>query len=134
MPERSFVRHWLQRLLPFGALLTVVAFGLAGYALVRFGNDQAAQDQRDEMIRRNSRLTVCEELNKLRLILGVQVSRQISESERFLRDHPEGVPGIPIRLIRRSLNRSRNYLDQLAQIECSAFAANPAAHPPKEEP
>lgn len=78
----------LLRLLPLGALISVVAFGLSGWAIVH-------KDDRLE----NALLALC--------ALQDDLERRVLAGQQFIEEHPNGIPGISRTDLERSIQNQQ---------------------------
>lgn len=46
------------------------------------------------------------------------LKRRVTDTEQFLKEHPEGIPGVPTATIRRSLDGQRATIRSLASLNC----------------
>ena len=46
------------------------------------------------------------------------IERQVKASEKFLKDHPDGIPGIPAPLIKQGIDNRKQTLASLKPLEC----------------
>lgn len=82
---------WFIRLLPFGALVAMVALGLSAYSIAR-------SDERLE----NALLALCAFQDDL--------ERRVLAGQIFLEQNPNGIPGIPRGDIERSIENQQRTL------------------------
>lgn len=46
------------------------------------------------------------------------LARRVQLGERYLRDHPEGIAGIPVSTLRLSVSNQRKTVQSLSRLEC----------------
>lgn len=67
-----------------------------------------------------------ERISVLCHVLRPDVERRLHTSENYLRENPNGTPGIPVRLIRESIRDQQQTLRDLDGVGChSTTGANP---------
>jgi hypothetical protein len=50
--------------------------------------------------------------------LRVDLERRVQASQDFLREHPEGIPGIPTATIKQGIDNQKKTIDALGFLEC----------------
>lgn len=70
----------------------------------------------------HARVVFCQELEKVKVVIRSTLNQSIRESEAFLTANPRGSLGIPSDVIRRSIERNRRTVRELAPVECERFA------------
>ena len=94
------------------AAVGVAAVGMGGLGLsfVWRSVDQARLEE--------GRQSNCEQIEELKSIQRTALSESIASSRKFLREHPEGIPGITPELIQEGIDRNVRTKHSLAQREC----------------
>lgn len=54
--------------------------------------------------------------------LRADLDRRVAASDRFLKEHPKGIPGVPLRSILESLRNQRQTLAALSGLTCESSA------------
>lgn len=116
-------KRWLWALAGATLLLyaVVVVLGIALY-VVSHRTDNKLQAQ----IRRNEKATIALCLQRGNLDTRIASdARTLERSRKFLRDHPRGIPGVPVALIQQgidddalTLHRSRVFRHNLSILDC----------------
>ena len=52
--------------------------------------------------------------------LRVDLEKRVASSEQFLRENPDGIPGIPAKTIRDGVTNQQRTIKALSQLACSA--------------
>lgn len=92
--------EWLLGVLSLGAVLSALVFGIAGYVIV----------QKDDRLE-GAVFALCAMKDNLEV--------RVAESERFLRQHPNGIPGIPAADIQRSIANQQSTIDTISPyLDC----------------
>lgn len=99
-------------------LVYVVLVGIFAFVFVTGHN----RDERAKHDRQESRLILCSEENKVKKVLRDDLAEKIVDARQFLKDRPEGIPGIPPELIRRGIKNNLRVRAKLAGINCPTFA------------
>jgi hypothetical protein len=92
---------------------TVLYIALAVVVVYVFLNARHTTNNLRAISQRNA--TAVAGLCALKLDLAVRVA----SSEEFLRQHPEGIPGVPVSVIRSGIVNQRHTLDALAVVKCA---------------
>ena len=50
--------------------------------------------------------------------LRIDVRQRVAGAEAFLKDHPDGIPGIPVATLRQSLDGQRRTVAALSTLNC----------------
>jgi hypothetical protein len=50
---------------------------------------------------------------------NADVQRRAHDGEAFLRDHPQGIPGIPVGTLRQSVNGQQRTVRALSALDCT---------------
>lgn len=78
--------------------------------------DSRRQAERIEDVAYNNRNAMCQ--------FRFDLERRYENSIEFLKDNPEGIPGLPVATLRRSLEGQKATLDALSSLQCRDIAAN----------
>lgn len=62
-------------------------------------------------------------------VLKADYRERIREGVAFLREHPDGIPGIKVGVIKQSVKNQRQTLHALGKVRCKPVAAKDAAPP-----
>lgn len=98
--------RWLYRLLPLGVVVSIAAFALGAWSIIRTANSGTEAHQ-----------AIC--------ALKLDLARRVDMAERFLHEHPEGFAGVPAATIRASVENERQTIDALSVIQCDKEGATP---------
>lgn len=82
----------------FVSFLLAVVLGFLGAILYQSGTKAAD--------RRDARLFFCLQLDQLKTIQRNDLEKKTETQEKFLREHPHGIPGIPAKLIQEGINNN----------------------------
>lgn len=96
--------------------LTVFVMVIGFFALIWVEAKHREED------RIHARVVFCQELEKVKVVIRETLNQSIRESEGFLTANPNGSLGIPADVIRRSIERNRRTVKELAPVECERFA------------
>lgn len=89
----------------FVSFLIAVVLGFLGAVLYQAAH--RAQDRRD------AKLFFCIQIDQLKQVQRDDINKRIATQEKFLRDHPHGIPGIPARLIQQGIENSIRLREKL---------------------
>jgi hypothetical protein len=56
--------------------------------------------------------------------LRVDLQRRVAASEKFLAEHPNGIPGIPARTLRDSIDNQQRTISALVVLRCPPMSAD----------
>lgn len=109
MPERHIaveLRKGLRHLAIATGVLYAVVIGLT--VLAWFDSAAKSNNLKRETQRTNQALCT----------FRADLEQRVRSSEKFLAEHPKGIPGIPIATIRNSLDNQRRTIDSLNSLHC----------------
>lgn len=66
-----------------------------------------------------TRISICQSENALRQILHDEHVKKLANAEAFLREHPNGIPGIPRSLVLRGIADEREIVDKTQPRVCA---------------
>lgn len=82
--------------------------------------EQSARTDAGRIIRKE----LCLRDNAGYRVARFRIRDDILEQQKFLKDHPAGIPGISADLLKRSITRQEKQRQDLAGIDCDVFAAS----------
>lgn len=88
-------------------LIVIASMGASGLAL---------KDRFDQGTK--SRIAICESENTLRQVLHDEHLKKLANQEAFLKEHPNGIPGIPAELIERAIADEREIVAKTRPRTC----------------
>lgn len=103
------IQGGLKMLVIATVVLYMALFGVVGFVF------KDATDKRDEI--KVVAVTTSEALCSLRR----NIQRQIAASEEFLVKNPNGIAGVPAKLIQDGIDRQKVTVKSLQNLECPAF-------------
>lgn len=89
----------------FVSFLIAVVLGFLGAVLYQAGSRSAD--------RRDTRLFFCLQIDQLKTVQRDDLDKTIDTQQKFLQNHPHGIPGIPARLIQDGIDRNLRLRDKL---------------------
>jgi hypothetical protein len=87
-------------LVVFGTLLAAVAIFLSAVLFTRLA-------------------TTTDHTNSALCTFRADVQQRAQNTEKFLAEHPQGIPGIPVGTLRQSLDGQRRTVKALSDLDCS---------------
>jgi hypothetical protein len=60
-----------------------------------------------------------EEAHQGLCVLRADLENRVQTSRDFLKEHPEGIPGIPVATIRQSIDNQQKTIDALEVLDCA---------------
>lgn len=100
------IRTALRRLV----IATVVLFAVQAALIAFVAIDGAA--------RRNDLAEIAFSTNHALCVLRADLEQRVADSERFLEQHPDGIPGIPAEQIQQSIDNQQRTIEALADLRC----------------
>lgn len=101
-------------------LYTINVVLLVAFASVLYLQQIEARDDLQARVHagREYRLKSCGDIEEVKTVLRDTIEENIATSKQYLKDHPNGAPGIPRDLIVEGIVKSQRTVDKLAPIDC----------------
>jgi len=109
-PERTDISKQIKRLVWLVVALYLIQAGVSVYFFL------AARDQREKLA------VVAVSTARGLCAIRHDAENSVQQSQDFLKDHPNGIPGISRKLLLRSIAQQQALADNLAGIKCPAPA------------
>lgn len=100
--NKSALKSAFNRLVAATIALYLVLAGLATFAYV--SNQHRIQDGKD------AHTAIC--------VLKLDLERRVKEGEQFIKERPNGIPGVPITAFKRSIAGQKATIKALAKASC----------------
>jgi hypothetical protein len=100
------LRTALRRLVVATVAVYVALAGVGGYVFVQGNHQQAVIESTVD----STTKALCTFVNDL--------ESRVRTSQAFLKENPDGIPGIPVKILRDSIRNQQRTIDALSVLEC----------------
>lgn len=121
MPNERDVKRLIRTsvaLYIINAVLIVIIGGLLFIQQVEAKNDLQDRIKAGQAYRYQA----CRATEDVKTVLRDNTEESIASTEQYLKDNPQGIPGIPRSLIIKGLEKNHRTVEKLAPIDCQKVA------------